>query len=384
MQILLLCHEFGSSASGVMSKRIAVELCRQSHQVTVVTSSKTYEVVDGLEIVVCNDLLNIKSLLYRVLKYLYRNLFRDDLDYHFYWRYNALKKCRKIIKNHHIDWIYCRSTPLDPCVVGYKLNKEFGVPVLQHFADPVPSSFSTENPLLLSILKKRFYRIINSASLVSFGTEEMLHNQALELGFNPFCYKYFVSNDVAESNKQIVSSPNLNKDFKFVYLGSFGSYRNPYPLFHSIDKLNREGIKCTLLVYSSISKVSYYKSNNIIFCGRTQDVEKAMSEANVLIDLDIKKKGSVYISSKLKDYIRINKLVVAITSEGSPTYNLVKDIKSIIVTPNLEESLSSILKQSMEVCENVDISDRQILINTFSPEFAVNKIISKFIELKKQ
>ncbi len=376
MNILLISYNFGSTASGIVTYRVAKQFIAIGHQVSIVTSvNGTIE--NDLNIIECKPLVPDNSFIIRLSRWLIRTFLKDSLEYNYLWRYRAYKKCKSLIKECKYDLVYCRTTPIDSCYVGDRLKREFDVKLLQHFADPVPSIYSTKNCWRLSKLKRDFRDILRRADYISFGTQEMLDYQLNELNFD-FSNKAFVSPDSASSGRPVFISRVKHDSLTLLYLGGFGDQRNPFPLFEAVRQMNDCGERVDLLVYSNKPRTLNYSNKYIFFLGRTNDVMKALAECDICIDLDIIADNSVFISSKIKDYLLINRPILLITKDNSPTYKLCRNCRTIFSTYNCSDMIVKCLMSiNKEMPVDNEYTERESILNYFSPSTIVNSIIEK-------
>ena len=138
MKILLITYQFGGSASGIMSYRVAAELVRQGHEVYVVTEHNhiPFEQWDNNKCLEIKHIFSKQSLYYRLYWHLSSKYRNTGVDY--IWCLRAFCKSFCFAKSWKPDWIYCRSSPIHANIIGLFFSKR-GYKVLQHFADPFPA-----------------------------------------------------------------------------------------------------------------------------------------------------------------------------------------------------------------------------------------------------
>lgn len=381
MNLLLISYYYGDTASGIITQRVAEAFRLRGNTVFIVTGNSSIE-DDGLY--KCPNLFSDSGFVSRAIRKLYWMLTKDTLEYQFVWRRRAFRKSCKIIETNSVDWIYCRTSPIDAFQVGDKLKRKYGVKELLHFTDPVPSEFSTFNQYILNRLINKYKDIIERADLLSFGTIEMQRHEQKLFDMN-LSKKAFVSPDAAKSPVFVSLPPKegIEDSIILVYLGSIAGYRNPLPLFHAVDSLRTEGYNVKLLVYSVRPVSIKYDSEGIYYCGRTPHVEQALQQADILIDLDVKMKNSPFISSKIKDYIRVNRPIVAITQKNSPTYNATDGLSTIVLVENEESVIRTAIIKALSFGNNPEqYHERQELLNYFSPQVVVSTIINRMKQLE--
>lgn len=373
MNILIIAYTFGTGSAGNITYRIADEFLKQGHTIYVVSSDSNDHIKNVYQ---CKNILSDSSFLRRVIKKLYSSLTNDELK-NYFWVRRAYRKSLNLIKENKVDVIYCRTSPLEACEVGYLLKQKTHIKTLLHFTDPEPSEYVIKNRWILKKELRKYKTIISSVDFISFGTKEMMQHQEMLMGIK-FGAKAFISPDVSRKSTMCLFPMEIKEEIILVYLGTFGEYRNPLPLFFTIDKMNLEGYRIKLYVYSDKPRSLSYVSTNVVFKGRTNDIDKPLSLSNVLVDLDAEIENNPYISSKIKDYIPTNRPIIEITQKGSPIYNLVQSCDSIFLSSNCVASIAQNIKNAISYrCDREFYLDRLELIELFSPNRVVKDIIDR-------
>lgn len=372
MKILVLVYNIGKTASGRISERIINELSYSGHDIIAVCANlyDKEKVCKNVRVVECRNLLSESSFLLRIRQKLYRVFGLDPTNSQHLWRIRAYICCLKLIKDWNPTFIYCRTTPIDPNFVGSLLSKRYHIPVCQHFTDPIPPPINkgvTPSKTRYSLLRSS-YTVLKTANLVSFGTQQMLEFQQSLLDFD-ITKKAFVSPDsTASVGVDGIFLPTINSDVtRLVYLGSIYWTRNPYPLYSAIEKLVSCGAKIELILYCN-------KRNHdpeygwLKYAGFTDNISVALENATVLVDLDGDDECPVFMSSKLKDYIVVNRPILSITPANSPSAELLGDEKTVFITENdeyeIRSKLESIMRSSFSDC---DYYSRFKLASKFNP-----------------
>ncbi len=374
MNVLLVSYYYGLTASGVISQRVAEELLRRGHEIIVVCNEVNHLLKDnsGVHIISIPAFASSSNLIARV----FHRLKRENWIY-FYnkiWVRKATSRSRQIVKDFKPDVVYCRTSPEDACYVGYNLQKELSIPVLQHFSDPIPAPLeylplSRKRRKVISHIRK----VLKEASLVSYGNAHMQRYVEKEIGIE-LKSKAFVSPDMA-SGGQLLFTKNINSNVVITYLGNIYGGRNPVPLFKAIEQLNSTGCSIELRLYSNVAPSILAAYPFIKGMGYTSNIQDALTEANILVDIDGDDKEPVFISSKLKDYLLINRPILSITPEKSPSSEVLTGLKTVFISRNnsqqISASIGSIIKNNF--CDN-DYREREGLINYFSPPTVAKEI----------
>lgn len=383
MKILFLTFDLGGTASGVISYRIVKELIRKKYDVKIITCTNVTELSEN--VVICGNLLKESSFIFRLRRLILKKLGYSVYNSNYIWKIRVINKCKLLFNNWLPDLIYGRTTPIEPCEVGVKLARMYNIPVISHFTDPIPAPLEyLPKSNVRSHLLNRASSIISGSDLVSFGNQAMLSYQQSILE-NNFLEKAFISYDSASVNEMCKLSDACVNILNIVCYGSIsGNTRNPTSFYLAVSDLLKTGLKIKVIVYSApdISIVKKYPF--VDFRGRSGYLLEALTEATILLDIDGDDMNPVYISSKLKDYLSVNRPILSITPVGSPSYMLLKGLKTIEVAVNEKDSIVRSIKRLVtRNFSDTDYSERDNLIKMFSPEEVVNNFITKVDMLLK-
>ncbi len=375
MNILVITYSYRDGASGNITYRVVKEMERHHHNVFVVSSDSS---VEDQSLYQCRNCIPDTSLFWRIIRKVYRTLLGDELK-NYFWVRRAYKQSLSIINKTPIDCIYCRTSPLEACEVGFYLKIKTGIKTILHFTDPEPSEFTIKNKWILRRSLNFYKRIIDSVDRISYGTEEMLRYQERLMDKN-LREKSFISPDISLYSEQVFLEHLEKPEKSLVYFGSFGVLRSPQSLFEAIDELVETGCNAKLYVYSSRPLSMQYNSPNVVFCGATKDIVPALQKADVFVELDTEIKNSPFISSKIKDYIPINRPILAITNTESPTYNLFNGQESVFISNNSKQGIVKAIQDAFAYgYEREKYIGRKSLVAYFSPNRVTEMIISQMM-----
>lgn len=378
MNIIFLVYQIDSSASGIINQRILCEMSHRFDIIYVITSNADHIIRDSnIRYIIDHNILNRKSPLGKCYYYVLRLLTGDSYNFNLFWRKRAYKSIKKIIQENKIDWVYSRTTPLDSCVVGVKVANKNNIKLFQHFTDPFPpvKEYLTRRKLY-NYYKRASLDVFSSANTVSFGNMAMKKYMLQELGIKD-SNRYIISPDAAsQTTINRMQLPN-NDCISLVYLGSIYSSRNPKPLLGAIEKLNKIGVRCQLIIYQNKQKSDY---PFVHFMNRTSDILTAMRNADILVDLDGDDSIPLYISSKLKDYLTINRPILSISPFGSPTREIIMGCRSCKCCCNEQEEIfKAIYELSTDAIPYEAYSERENILR----QFDVSKIVDDIVEIMK-
>lgn len=368
IKILLISYHYGITASGVISKRVAEHLEKRGHRVTVITESRVNDIggeEKGVQIITVRDPWNKGDLLSKIIQRIKRtnNLF----FYNYIWVRRATSASRRVVKEFNPDIIYCRTSPEDACYVGHNINHFFSLPMMVHFSDPIPPPLEyLPRSIKRNWLIKKIRAIIEQANIISYGNEYMLRYDEKALGIK-IGQKAFISPDVASGDTITYFPQIIHKKLILTYLGTIYGGRNPKPLFEAIKKAIKEGSEIELRIYSNIPSAIIQDYPFIICCGYSNDVLKVLKESDILIDLDGDDKEPVFISSKLKDYLLINRPILSITPPDSPSRELLSNKETIYVVENNSMEIEKGIALLQTKIDDELYEERLPIISYFNP-----------------
>lgn len=381
MKILFISYNLGESASGIVSERVLRGLVDVGNDVKVVTAENSALNID-CEINELTPFLKKGSFLYRLWYYRILPLFTVDIfNGHIFWRRKAFKCANKILRNWTPDCIYCRTSPIDSCFVGLKLKTHFSIPLVVNLTDPLPAplEYIPEGNLREKLIFDA-KAIIKGADAILMGTKQAIEYECSVSGCLSMD-KFAVFPDPVPTDYVLELSPKISHSINLLYLGSIYGSRNINELISVIAKLRTEGIDITLTICSELNKSSIQKEF-IYYSGWVSDVIPMLSNADILIDIDGDDSYPVFISSKLKQYLCVNRPILCITPRNSPASDMLRGMMSVTTCDNHFDAIYTSLKNIMDSNYYIDYNeDRRPLLQVLSTKFLINnllQIIDKF------
>lgn len=244
-------------------------------------------------------------------------------------------------------------------LVGLALKRQTGLPWISHFSDPWmdnpytqwgPSTRAANARLERSVLLKT-----DLLTVTNKYAEQAIRHRNPDLpvdrvvimphAWDPVLYP---ANTEQSSDDQLVVR----------YLGSFYGPRSPKPLLRALTDLYRE--KTALTDNVRVELIGHVDDRGMsmlneapqgMFSVRSSvpylESLKLMSEANLLVVLDAPARRSIFLPSKLIDYIGADRPILAFTPKG-PTADLVRAIGGWVADPNDRDACKAALVDSIE------------------------------------
>lgn len=280
------------------------------------------------------------------------------------WLPFSFEISQKILQERKIDVIVSRSAPITSHLVALKLKLLTKLPWIACFSDPWTQNPYWANKFYIKI--KKFdenleKKILSVADKIIVTTE-----QTKEL----FMEKYKIDEKIivipnSYDPSDFLDKVNAEKEDKFVitYTGNFYGPRSPEPFLKALKLLDKErGIdsKIKVKLIGLIGKfrglISRYQLESVVQVIDTLPRKNTIDHlflSDVLLLIDAPNdKESVFLPSKLLDYINIKKPILAIVPRG-PSADVVRLTKTgIIVSPEDINGIKNAIKHYYELYKN--------------------------------
>lgn len=347
MNIIICSFDYGGSSSGICTKRITEGLASIGHRIVVVTAICHQDNHhENIHVVRCSARPLSPARLYILIG----NILGRDIS-HLPWELRAGKVCDNLCRNWNPNVVYGRGSPISGMKLAVSVSIRHRLPVVLHFADPIPA---TEDWLPSRLSRRRMIRTISPllrhASRVSFVNSEAMNYQQKSIASVPFSDKCYISPNC--SPPFLDYGPPCVKNV-LMFVGSFLGSRKPDSLFAGLEIALKTipDIELHLLGASQENVLPYISSaalkRSVRFLPRTTDVFKKMSQATLLVDVDADFHEPIFISNKLMEYLSVDRLILCITPSGSPAEKMVSCMSDSVVTVRHEPK--SIAKAIVEL-----------------------------------
>jgi len=246
--------------------------------------------------------------------------------------------------------------PWSDHLVGLRVSRATGLPWVAHFSDPwVDSPYATGRQR--SIWRRMEEDVIRQASAVVFVTAETAD---LVMAKYPDDWRQKVSVvphgfEPRLAGKTVQSVSRL-PPMRLVYTGRFyDGLRTPMPLLRALAELNtREPLAGVLEVLFVGPRVDRFEreaaglgiTGFVRFRDRVPYAEAAevAAEADVLLVIDAPSDGpSVFLPSKLIDYLAFGKPILGVTPEPGATARLLRRLECPVAPPEDVSAISAAL-----------------------------------------
>lgn len=295
------------------------------------------------------------------------------------------------------DAIVTFGEPMSDHLVGLSLKKRFGLPWIAHFSDPWADN-SFRRPYFLSNIISKFQerKVCELADSLIFTSEETKQLVMQKYPSSWLTKSYILPHSYVSDDMEIPALTKCDDELiVFRYLGNFYGHRTPFPLIKSLLRLlksNRESLervkfeiygeiagwmkfhpvinKLPISVLEFFSQVSYKKSIEL------------MKESDVLLVVDAPSKNSVFLPSKLIDYIGCGRQIVGIVPQGT-SRKLILRMGGIVADPSDDNGVDAAILKAIESVKLNRLSAATWGDSAVRDEFHISRIAPQFLGILK-
>ena len=322
---------FDCRPEGICTGRLIRVLLDGGHRVTLYTSDRSK--LDYTHKNLTLEVHRSRPRYPRAFLRLYARL-RGYIENNFFiWSRSVIKKNTQI--ESVPDLFYARAWPHASWAPAYHLAKIHEKPLVLHLSDPFPPPYEPSPG-------KRFLDNIqlmaDRASALTFTNSQTIDFQKHYLNFSR--EKAFVLPHVYLEQDTL---PRVARANTFYYIGSINKTRPINPLLKGFSLFVRKFPEAKL-VFVGASKgfllpfISQYKlDTSVEFKPFTNDVKSEMANASCLIAYDKPVEHPIYLTTKIVEYLNVDRPVLAITPENSPVDDLIRRHNETAISVNSYE-----------------------------------------------
>ncbi|MEI7605810.1 MAG: glycosyltransferase [Rhodospirillaceae bacterium] len=288
--------------------------------------------------------------------------------------------------------------PMSDHLLGLRLKSRLGVPWVAHFSDPWADNPFRRHEVFANILNRKLERqVVAMADRVIFTSEE---TRALVMGKYPEPWR--AKTDVLPHSFDRPLYPERrapsSETLVVRYLGSFYGHRTPKPLFRALRLiLDREPELLRGVTFELVGGMPSRMKLDPVFRGLPETLVRLvgtvpysasltlMSESDLLLVIDGPDTLSVFLPSKLIDYIGAGVPIFGIVPPGTSA-RLVERLGGGIADPRDPAGIADGLVRAL------DLARQRRAAATESPwgegavrdDFTLERVVSKFVAILDQ
>ncbi|MFY1048395.1 hypothetical protein [Chryseobacterium sp. GP-SGM7] len=378
MKLLVITPCVGRNASGFVFEKIIRELS-QYNEIDVLTYD--YAPLNNMdqvhEVIVCEK----KYIHPRIVKGLISLFHANPID--FIWTQNAKKNLKDKNKSYDLVFSFLHSHQYTPLIAGIDLSSHFNSKLAVYAIDALPPRGWEENKLYFRAVEKIMHKYLSKADALFSSNEIMLEYQLNLLKTNKKIMNGVIYTPAIIDHFTYLpekKDPNNN----FVFTGGIYGVRKVNYLLEGFEKLLLEFPESNLIFVGSTidsSLLKNYKSETlekVKIYPFTKDLFPYYESATALIDIDADIENDLFLSSKIVNYLKVDRIIISETGNNSPSRLLFKDINSIIQCHHNSEELYSAMKSTILRNTEIKYDDRASVSDLFSLPKIVQKL-NKFI-----
>jgi len=363
----------GKTAPGIVFERLIQGLSKM-HTVDILTSALD-PAVDLLHV---NKIFEIKkvSLHYRILKLLISIFGNNPID--LLWAKKALSQLKKSeYKNYDLIFSFIAFNHYAPLVTGNRIAKKAKVKHAVYSVDAIPAPIGwMKNDLFYKGTKRLISKHLSKVDCLFSANKKMLEYQLTM--FKP---KKNISAAVIynpSGDLQYFEYGDSHKN-TFLYTGAIYGPRKPHYILEAFKLILIDYPDSTLeFVGGKLSEhdLSIFDNDDkkkVLIHPFVKDLTPYYKRAVALIDIDSVLPNDIFLSSKIANYITINRIIISETGDNSPSREIFKGIPSILQCGHNIDEIACAMRQAIEKRDEVNYDDRTNVISIFN----LNSVISQ-------
>jgi glycosyltransferase involved in cell wall biosynthesis len=285
--------------------------------------------------------------------------------------------------------------PMSDHLLGLRLKRMLSIPWVAHFSDPW-----ADNPFRHQFSLARFSnarlerKVIEMADKIIFTSSET-RDLVMKKYPKDWSIKTYVLPHSYDKSLYPVSLNRSNSGIVVRYIGSFYKHRNPYSLFDAILEIFKSnpnilkdvtfeivgGIPKRMLKHASYKAlpVGFVK---VVPTVGYRDSLKLMKQSDLLLVIDAGSDISVFLPSKLVDYLGAGVPILGIVPKGSSA-SLIQRMGGSVADPGDLRAIAATLAQALELCRSVKKSGdtKPWGREDVRQEYAVGRVEKQFLEI---
>ncbi|HEX2906632.1 MAG TPA: glycosyltransferase [Phototrophicaceae bacterium] len=280
------------------------------------------------------------------------------------WANRAVQAAPQALNLRTFDAIFSFGGPWSAHLVGLELQRLTGLPWLTYFSDPwVDSPYTAVSSQTRDTERRLEEAVIGKSDRVVFITSQTVD---LVMAKYPAAWrdKVRVIPHGYDSDRVRVPAANQPRGarLKLAYTGTFYGIRSPLPLFQALQRLQQKLPVDQVLEVQLIGQISakygYQQAAHdlgldsiVQFKGElpyTASLE-AMAAADVLLVIDAPSaETSVFLPSKLVEYLPFRKPIFGITPTVGASADLLRRLECYVAAPDQVAEIETILRQLID------------------------------------
>ncbi len=267
------------------------------------------------------------------------------------WKRPAIASAlARVNQGFYPDVLVSFGQPFISHLVGLELKRELSIPWLAHFSDPwVDNPFTIVNPFTRHLNYRLEQSVIDRADRVAFTSNETIEYVLRKYADIPRRKALVIPQSFEPLDDVGVKSVNPGP-LIIRYLGSFYGPRSPKPLFAALQSITTSrptflnDVRFELIGVDAIGVAKHASDFNLppglVSSFGNVDHESSlrmMAESDGLLLIDAPSELSIFLPSKLIEYIGTGRPILGLTPPGTAA-SLIRQLGGLVADPrNMEE-----------------------------------------------
>lgn len=374
--MLIISPNVGRTAPGIVFEKL-IEGLSKIHSVDLITSdfhSSNLRTANKITIV---PKLNLHPRLFKLFISIFGVCPTDRI-----WERKVLYRLGKCdIKKYDLIFSFVSFHHYTALFLGEKLRR-YGPKWAVYSVDAIPAPIGwSKNDAYYRSVKRIVSKKLSKAQYYFAANEEMLMYQLTTFDSEKLVYKGVVFNPNGGRLIEL-KTPYSFESYTFLYTGGIYGVRNPKYLLQAFRKLLKQYPNSTLefvgtsLDNSLFKDFSDFERRKIMLHPFTRDLIPYYERATALLDIDSELEDDVFLSSKMVNYLTINRLIISETGNNSPSRKLFSGIASIIQCNHDSDMIAKAMKKAIEDGPSADFRDREEIIS----KFGIDRIVTELTQ----
>jgi glycosyltransferase involved in cell wall biosynthesis len=378
MKILIITMDVGRTAPGIVFEKL-IDGLSKIHTVDLLTSDfdPSFELRD------VNRTFEIRRMRIhpRIHKFLIAIFGVNPLD--LFWSKKAKSRISKrTYESYDLIFSFLSLHHYAPLLAGILLKKKYLSKLAVHTLDAIPAPVGwPENQPYFRSVKRMMAKYLTDSDFFFSTNEQML--------------KYQLSTFVPKKNliSEVILNPcygnleyydyEVDSKNTFLYTGGLYGLRKPEYILAAFKKILKVYPNSTFEFVGSnfsedcLSIFSFDEQKKIIIHPFARDLTEYYKRAVALIDIDADLPNDVFLSSKIINYLTINRIIISETGSNSPSRKIFNGIPSILQCDHAVDELANAMVKAIEMKGKVDFDDREKVVSLFKINSVIKKLNDK-------
>lgn len=374
MKILVIASNVGRTTPGIVFERLIKGLSSY-HQVDVLTSDfNTSLEFCGITNTIISKSVNLPPLIYKPMISI---LGFNPLD--LLWAWKSIKYVRRRTKQEYdVVLSFLSNHHYAAIITGSEYSKMFKCKFAVHSLDAIPARGWPDSKRYYENVEKLIDKYLSSAHAFFSTNEQMLKYQLTTFRNRQDLISDIIYNPhLGKLEEFLITNSDVNN---FVYTGKLYGVRRGVYLLTAFEKLLSTYPASKLIFVEGIidkrtlSKFKISTLKRIEFVPFVNNLSPYYSCATALIDIDADIPNDLFISSKIINYLMINRIIISETGLNSPSYHLFHGIESIFQVDHDPDQICEAMQRAIVLRSKISFDDRNSVRTLFSLENVTNKL----------